>query len=141
MNPNLGSSSYKQQIKYAADMYYKNMYATCEDEKYNIDADELQNRWRLTYATSRKFVEVQVVCGRRDDFSWSDLDSDSMKVFMLMIEDYIVVMLGDLGLPLYRCMDNWGARILLIALIRNTMPRNDKDDVSIFILSSIGHIF
>lgn len=113
--------SYKKKILDACDRYYK-----IQDVSNVVTPEELADKYTYTYATLKQFVRAQVVFGKNESFKWSDLDGETQKLYRYMAEDYVVKTLGEDGLPLFCFMDSWGARMLLIALIRNTTPRRSQ---------------
>lgn len=92
--------------------------------------EDMEKRYAVTQAAFTTFTMATIIPGHPTIKKWSDLDSDSQKLYCLMAEDFLVNAVGDIALPLYAYYGSWATSSLLGKSIRNLLPRKTTIKVS-----------
>lgn len=122
----------KKALLYVMKLYYitKNIILTGNPnaDESAID-DNLDKRYGNTYATVRSFVNAQILAGRSEVPSWSDLSRRTRDAYSLLVEDYVERTLGadrD-GLPLFCTDKHYAANFFLTTILRNSKGRGTNN--------------
>ncbi|KAI9326976.1 hypothetical protein BD770DRAFT_449935 [Pilaira anomala] len=105
------------------------------------DNEDLENRYDMTYQTTKTFVKAQIIPQSNVMYKWSIIEKNEANLLALMLEDYFDTVIGnDNSFPLFAFCNSWGAKSLLGTAIRNTAGRTLEAIASDFVLTPAVNI-
>lgn len=116
----------KKALLSVMELYYKKMGVKLLNENGEEDVENILNeRYDLTYAAIRRFVDVQILAGRDSVPNWSDLSRSTRDSYSLLVEDYVERSLSAMraGLPLFCTEKFYAVNFFLTAILRNSKSR------------------